>query len=142
MAAPGSVFVTDTHPLVWFLTGDPKLTDDARTILRRAQAREAVVYVPTIVLAEFLYLVRKGKVPLDHLLELALRLDGFSEFRVAPLDMQTFSRMLYILQFSPRPRPDLEIHDLSILATALLAGAKLITKDRKLRQQTFVETVW
>ena len=142
MTAPGSVFVTDTHPLVWFLTGDPRLTDGARAILRSAQARETVVYVPAIVLAEFLHLVGKGKVPLGHLLELALRLDGFSEFRVAPLDMQTFSRMLYILQFSPRPRPDLETHDLSILATALLVGARLITKDRKLRQQTLVETVW
>jgi predicted nucleic acid-binding protein len=50
--------------------------------------------------------------------------------------------MFYILHLSPRPRPDLEIHDLSILATALATEAKLITKDRKLRQQTLVETVW
>ncbi len=142
MATPDAIFVTDTHPLVWFLTRDTKLSDDARDILRGAQTSATIVYVPAIVLAEFLYLVRKGKVPLDHLIELSLRLDGFSEFRVAPLDMQIFSRMFYILHFSRRPRPDLEIHDLSILATALVTEAKLITKDRKLRQQALVETVW
>ncbi len=142
MATSDAIFVTDTHPLVWFLTRDTRLSDDARDILRRAQANDTIVYVPAIVLAEFLYLVRKGKIPLDHLIELSLRLDGFSEFRVAPLDMQIFSRMFYILHLSPRPRPDLEIHDLSILATALVTEAKLITKDRKLRQQGLVETVW
>jgi len=56
--------------------------------------------------------------------------------------MDTFSRMTYIVMASPPPRPDLELHDLSILATALLKDAKLITKDPRLRQQTLVETVW
>jgi predicted nucleic acid-binding protein len=142
VAAPEAIFVTDTHPLVWFLTRDTKLSDDARSILRRAQAGETAVYVPAIVLTEFLYLVRKGRVPVDHLIELSLRFDGASGFRVAPLDMQTFSRMFYILYLSPQPKPDLEIHDLSILATALVTDAKLITKDRKLQDQTLVETVW
>ena len=138
----GEVFVCDTHPLVWFLTENPKLSASARSHLRRAEAGEATVYVPTIVLSEFLWLAKRDRVSWERFFEFLFRLEGYSGFRVADLNLETLSRMTYVIMVSPQPRPELELHDLSILATALLLGAKLITKDRQLRRQTLVEAVW
>jgi len=55
------------------------------------------------------------------------------------LDLQTFQHMIEARYVH---RVDLELHDLSILASALAADGRLITKDRKLRAQALVETVW
>ena len=136
---PQDVFVCDTHPLAWFLTRNPQLSEAARTVLRRAQGGEVVIYVPTIVLAEFLFLTNKGKLPLERLLELLMWIELRRGFRDVALDLGTFYRML---EASHVYSLDLELHDLSILASALTLGATLITKDRKLRQQTLVETIW
>lgn len=127
------MFVCDTHPLVWFLTDNPKLSLTAAESLKRAQAGDAIAYVPTIVLSEFLSLATRDRVPWERLFEFLLRLGGTQGFSFADLDLEVFSRMMYIVMASPQPRPDLELHDLSILATALLLSAKLITRDRKLR---------
>lgn len=136
------VFVSDTHTLVWFLTRDKKLSSLARSILLRAQDGDALVYVPTIVLSEFLYMAIGGKIPWDRMFHLVLALSEQNGFRVASLDLETFSRMMYLVLAAPHPRPSLEIHDLSILATALLLEAKLITRDSMLLKQTLVKTVW
>lgn len=112
--AQAEVYVCDTHALVWFLTRDSKLSEPAKTILRQAQLGDALVHIPTIVLSEFLALAVKGKVPWERLFEVLIRIGGISGFQVAPLDTQTFSRMLYIVLLSPQPRPSLELHDLSI----------------------------
>ncbi len=138
--ARGEIFVCDTHPLVWFLTRDRQLSEPARIVLRQAQAGEAVIYVPTIVLAEFLFLAIKGKVPWERLFELLIAIEGKGGFQVIALDLETFSGMLFLAM--TRPPLNLELHDLSILASAIALDATLITKDRKLRQQKLVPTIW
>jgi predicted nucleic acid-binding protein len=140
--AERDVFVCDTHSIAWFLTRDRKLSDRAREVLHDAQEGRALVHVPTIVLSEFLHMASRGKIPWDRLLRLIVATGPPSGFRVAPLDADTLSRMMYIALASPEWQRRLELHDLTILATASLLNASLITKDPKLLDQSLVETVW
>ena len=44
------MFVTDTHPLVWYIDGDnSKITDKVRRVFDQAAKAETLVYVPVAV---------------------------------------------------------------------------------------------
>ncbi len=53
-------YVVDTHAFIWYLIG--KLPEEADSIFRSAEEGESTIYVPTIVLAECLYLVENKKI--------------------------------------------------------------------------------
>jgi len=58
-----TVFVTNTHPIVWYATGQHRrLSRKARRILEQAVAGEMAVCVPTVVLWEWSLLVRIGRI--------------------------------------------------------------------------------
>jgi PIN domain nuclease of toxin-antitoxin system len=40
--------VTDTHSLIWYLEGSPRLGDKARAAFKACDCGAAVIYVPTI----------------------------------------------------------------------------------------------
>ena len=54
-------YVVDTHSLVWYLTDDNKLSDNVIQILDQKDSSDTII-VPTIVLAEILYINKKGKI--------------------------------------------------------------------------------
>jgi len=56
-------YVADTHAFVLYITG--KLPERVDSIFRSAEEGESTVYIPTIVLAECLYLVENKKIDLD-----------------------------------------------------------------------------
>lgn len=141
MPADG-VFVCDTHPLVWLLTDSPRLSRRARAILNSADNGDINVYIPVIVLGELLSTASRGKLEWEHLFEVLLRIEGGQGFRSVDVDMSTFSEMMRVEMLPPDVHPNLELHDLSILATALLLDASIITKDRKLVNQQICPTVW
>ena len=64
MPSRQSVYVVDTHPLWWHLTAQSRLSITAREVFRQAQAGEAVVIVPAIVVAELYYLSAKLGTPI------------------------------------------------------------------------------
>jgi len=71
------LFVTDTHPLVWYILGElPERVDE---IFKLAEAGTSSIFIPTIVLAECLYLVEEGKIVLDFE-DLLERLEQSSNF--------------------------------------------------------------
>ena len=51
------LYVTDTHALVWYVVG--KLHDKVNEIFKSAETGKSTIFIPTIVLAECLYLVEK-----------------------------------------------------------------------------------
>jgi PIN domain nuclease of toxin-antitoxin system len=55
-------YVTDTHPLVWFLDASPRLSQTARDALREPTAQ---VVIPAIVLAEIKFLHGRGRIRID-----------------------------------------------------------------------------
>jgi predicted nucleic acid-binding protein len=57
------LYVTDTQALVWYLNGTlPKAVDD---IFKSAENGESTLFIPTVVLAECLYLLENRKIDLN-----------------------------------------------------------------------------
>jgi PIN domain nuclease of toxin-antitoxin system len=55
--------VVDTHALVWYLLGSPRLSVTARSRLDAALAAGELLHVPAVSLIELTYLVEKGRLP-------------------------------------------------------------------------------
>ena len=125
------LFVTDTHPLVWYMLGElPERVDE---IFRLAEAGDSSIFIPTIVLAECLYLVEEGKIELDFN-DLLGRLGRSKNFIPTSFNFQV---MKLLPEINLR-----ELHDRIIIATAKILNASLITKDRVIRESGLVAVVW
>jgi len=55
-------FVTDTHSLVWYFIEDPRLSKKALKAFEQT-IREGIIIVPSVVLAEIMFIAKKGRTP-------------------------------------------------------------------------------
>src|SRR5450755_2129792 len=63
--------VADTHTALWYLFGDSRLSAKAKASIDNAASRMEKIAVSSISLAEIVYLVEKGRLPLPAYDELA-----------------------------------------------------------------------
>jgi predicted nucleic acid-binding protein len=125
------LYVSDTHALIWYTTGRlPKSTD---MVFRSAEIGQSTIFIPTIVLAECLYLIENKKIGMDFD-DLLGRIDISRNFIPASFNF-------HVMKLLPEIKLK-ELHDRIIIATAKMLNAKLITKDRIIRESGIVETVW
>ena len=126
-------YATDTHSLVWYLTEDPLLSKKALKAFE-STIREGIIIVPAVVLAEVMFISKKGKVTLtfEETLE---KIEKYENFYIAPLDLD-------ILKVADKIELGMEMHDKLIVATALYFGTTLITKDKLIRESGIVSTTW
>ncbi len=130
-----AMYVTDTHSLLWFLTGDERLGSKARKIFRSCDNGETTVVIPSIVLLECLYVCERKKVELKFR-EIVEGLNGnYHNYPTYPLDAE-------VVLNCEDMRGIAELHDRVIASTARMLNAKVITKDEKMRDSKLVETVW
>ena len=129
-----SMYIIDTHALLWHLTDDLRLGKNAKDVLEKADRGEEKVLVPSIVLAECLYLLeKKGRGDLfPDLLDAIERHPGYD---VYPLDIGVLREMPSVVGLT-------ELHDRIIVATARVSRAVLITKDEEIRRSGYVPTIW
>lgn len=126
-------YVTDTHPLVWYFLDDERLSSNALNAFQRSE-KEGTIFVPAVVLAEIMFIAKKGRITLSF--EETLKLIEESEnFEVAPLNVA-------ILKIADKIEADMEMHDRIIVATALYYDATLITKDETIVLSGIVPTLW
>ena len=128
-----ATYVIDTHPLVWYFEGSPKLSASAKQAFNDIESGNAVGVVPTIVLAEIMHLADKKKIPIS-ISETISKLHKSSNFGITSLDLMVILLMT--------PLTSYEIHDRVIVATSLSFGASLITKDEYIRQSNIVPCIW
>lgn len=129
-----SQFVTDTHALLWLLIDSPRLSSAANAAFQLMEAGLAHLWVPTIVLAELIYVSRRHQLPLT--LDTVLQSDRVgSVVHVADLDLQV------LREFERLERPS-EIHNRLIVATARVLEAPLISADQEIRSTGQVEMIW
>jgi len=127
-------YVVDTHALLWFIEGSPRLSVAARDALSTS---ESSLVVPAICLAELTYLYDRGKAQVD-LRRVREEILSARNTKVYPLDE-------VVVELMPR---ELEIHDAIIVATTRvyseLLGVQtaLITRDLTLQQAGIVATLW
>ncbi len=126
--------VTDTHPWVWFLTANPRLSSKAKTVLSDSSN---LIIVPSIVMMEIKYLYQHKRIPLSF--ELALQqIERCKNLLLHPLDIS-------VVAVSP---PSLDIHDAIIVGTAIQASEELgqsvalVTLDKAISSSNLVPIIW
>lgn len=123
------LYVVDTHALIEYIVSNlPKKVDE---IFQKSERGECIIFIPTIVLAEIRYLVKNKKIKLNFL-DLLNRIEISKNFIPTPFDFQTLKLLSDEVS---------EIHDQIIVATAKFLNAKVITKDREIKNSGVVECI-
>ena len=128
--------VTDTHPLLFHAAGGRRLGRRAAGFFARAEAHEAVVYVPAAVIWECSLLARAARVNLRRTVQ-AFFDDLFSNPAYQPLDLTP--EQIYLadeLRFTRDPFDGL------ICAAARTLNLPLITRDGAIRESGAVDALW
>jgi PIN domain nuclease of toxin-antitoxin system len=127
----------DTHTIVWYLSGDPRLPTNAANALDSATVAGERIHVPSVCLVELTYLVEKSRLPVaarDRLIQ-ALD-DPTTPCVLAPLDRTVADALVFV---SRSEVPDLP--DRIVTATAAALRVPLIRRDRKIRASQ-IQTIW
>jgi PIN domain nuclease of toxin-antitoxin system len=120
-------YVTDTHAIIWHLTGDPQLSTRAKRIFQRADTNQDYIVIPCIVLFEIVYLIEKRKIAINF--ESLLKdLDRARNYKIEPLCLPIIEKSRTIQRGIKDP------WDRLIAATALHLGMPLISRDLSLRK--------
>jgi predicted nucleic acid-binding protein len=135
---PDSLYVVDTHVLVWYLDGDDQLSTRTKEILDNPDAR---LLIPSIVLSEALFLLerRPGLYALSET-KLLQEVEQDPRMSIVALDQQIVTKTLDCKAVS-------EIHDRQIVATALLAQSSaidvaILTRDENITTSGLVPVIW
>jgi PIN domain nuclease of toxin-antitoxin system len=131
---PEPFYVVDTHALIWYLTGDKKLSPQAKAIFEAAEANETILIIPAIVLAELYYANVKNKW-FDDFTKVYEDITEKPYIRFMPLD---HTHIPDFLQDSTVP----EMHDRIIAGVARRLGAPLISSDPLIQAAEIVTLVW
>jgi PIN domain nuclease of toxin-antitoxin system len=128
--------VTDTHALVFHAAGGGKLGPRAAAFFHRCERREAILYVPTVVMWECSLLASVSCINLRRSAR-AFFEDLFSNPAYQPLDVTT--QQVFVadeLRFTRDP------FDALICASAQTTGLPLITRDAEIRGSGVVKVIW
>jgi PIN domain nuclease of toxin-antitoxin system len=121
-------YVTDTHSILWYFTEDPRLSKRAFDVFE-GTVREGFIIIPAVVLAEIMFIAKKGRITLTFE-ETLKKIERYENFDLAPLDVD-------ILKVANKIEADLEMHDRLIVATALYFNATLLTSAKLTQQAPF-----
>lgn len=124
-------YVSDTHAWVYYLLN--KLPKKANKAFKSVEKGKSIMFVPTIALAECIYLIEGKKITLN-LKELFVKFETGRNFVPVSLNFEIIKEISKVKLE--------ELHDRIIVATAMLLNAKLITKDTKIKDSELVETIW
>ena len=127
------IYVTDTHSLVWYFTDDQHLSKKALKSFE-STVKEGQIIVPTVVLAEILFIAKKGRIHLDFKTTVT-KIEALDNFEIAVLDLD-------VLKIAESIEEPLEMHDKLIVATAIRYDACLITRDEQITKSKMVKTIW
>ena len=123
------MITADTHTLLWWITGNPRVGARTDDMLSRAQA-DGELAASSVVLAEATRLHLKGKVNLKMPPEAWAQTCMDNGLRIIPVSAQIAveSSLLGTSGFHGDPL------DRFIAATAIVGGHRLITADRQITQ--------
>lgn len=127
-------YIVDTHALVWYIIGDPRLGNGARQILDDPSAQ---LVIPTIVLAEAKHISERKRISISF--------DDIMQTIVADARVTLFSLDIFVVAGMPE---NLDIHDGLIVATALSAQRlfaeeiAILTRDEMITTSNQLPVVW
>ncbi len=130
------IYIIDTHALIWYLEGNPRLGSKAKSIMED-DTKEFIL--PIIALAEAIFIVELGRTKIPSVSDLISDIDGSPNIKIYPLDRDILNKTLLI--------PVLEMHDRQIVATALYLQEQdnevaILTKDEQIINSRLVDIIW
>ena len=129
-----TLYVTDSHSLIWYLLDSPKLSFNANEAFKTVEQGKAKLLIPAIVIAEIVFIVQSGKVQTD-LDSLLLKIQESDNFQILPLGLD---ELICLKEQTEIP----EMHDRFIVCEAVVHKAKIITKDKEIKDSGVAEVVW
>jgi PIN domain nuclease of toxin-antitoxin system len=129
--------IADTHAAIWYLYTDARLSSNADAFMQSVEARGEQIGVSSITLVEMVYLIEKGRIPVEGFSRLAQILaDPDGVFAEVPVDLRV-ARVLSQIDAARVP----DMPDRIIAATALLWSVPLVSRDSKIRLSG-LQTIW
>lgn len=131
------MIVLDTHVWLWWVNNPADLSRRAGAMIER-EIREKGIYLSSISALEVALLVAKGRLQLTmHARDWVARSEALPFLHFVPVDNNIALRATELrgpLHSDPADRV--------IIATALVLGAPLVTKDQKIRDYPCLTTLW
>ncbi len=125
--------VTDTMGLVLRLE-QRRLGPTAKTLFEAMENGTILIHIPSVVLAEILYLSEKKRI--------SLTLRAVKEYFARFPNCREFPLNLRVIQTAAEITDIPELHDRLIAATARIDNIELITNDPAIQASAFVRTTW
>lgn len=129
-----TVYMTDTHALLWAFHQPRKLGENARRVFDEIANGKARLLIPVIVMAELIFTIENKPIEAD-LDKIFDAIDNSPNVEFIDFD---YAATLKLRTLSSIP----EMHDRMIVASAILNGAILITRDRAITAAKVVEVIW
>ena len=132
------MIVLDTHALVWWASDPAQIPAKSRRAIAQAAEQSGALAVSCISVWEIAMLVARGRLQLTISVETWLAaLQSLPSLTFVPIDNGVAVRAVGLPSF-----PHKDPADRFIVATALEAGATLITADRRLHSYKHIGTMW
>jgi PIN domain nuclease of toxin-antitoxin system len=131
------LIVLDTHAWIWWVARPEELSPAARASIG-LEVEESGIHVSAISCWEIALLVRKGRLALTlDVADWIAKTEALPFVHFVPIDNRIALRSVSLPgDFHDDPA------DRLIVATALILGATLITKDARIQAYPHVETQW
>ncbi|QDL08669.1 twitching motility protein PilT [Brasilonema octagenarum UFV-E1] len=130
-------YVIDTHALIWFLEGNPRLGSNAKTILSNPESQ---LIIPATALAEAVWIVERGRTSISSATALLSAVNADSRIVVYPLGTNVIQQTIGLAAIA-------EMHDRQIVATAIVLVNQgetvvLLTCDQNITASGLVTIIW
>jgi PIN domain nuclease of toxin-antitoxin system len=130
-------YILDTHALIWFLEGNPRLGANAKALLSEPTSK---LVLPAIALAESIWIVSRSRTSIPSVEALLQAISDDVRVVIYPLDRAIIEQTVQLSAIN-------EMHDRQIVATALLIQAQgeqvaLLTCDQNITATNLVAIVW
>ena len=131
------MIVLDTHVWVWWLSGAHRLSRKTQDLLHTAQSQQKI-FISSISVWELAQLSIRGRLQLTiDYRDWVAQAESLPFVQFVPIDNPIALKSVQL----PSPLHQ-DPADRIIIATTLMLGATLLTKDSKIRQYPHVPTVW
>jgi PIN domain nuclease of toxin-antitoxin system len=131
------MILLDTHVWVWWVSGGTALSARAIGAIESAVADRSIL-VSSISAWEVATLVQRGRLELTmDVGDWIARSEGLPFLSFIPVDNRIAVRATRLDEY-----PHKDPADRIIVSTAQLLGARLVSRDERLRRYPHVETIW
>lgn len=132
-------YIIDTHALVWFVEGNKRLGESAKTIIGSSDSQ---LVLPLIALVEAAVVIERGRTTISDISKFLARIYADTRIEIFPLTLDIFERSL-----TAEGKDIPELHDRLIVCTGLFLQdmgdtVEIITKDQAITKASVLKTVW